>query len=104
MGIRSDFLRYIDLMQENATCRFLGNEEDDEKKGDEYHGRAWEAYEEFELIEKTVARAVGADASKLLESVQLRDNDAFDRTGRGCPEFCVNGVWVKGCSSGLRTG
>ncbi len=23
---------------------------------------------------------------------------------RGCPEFCVNGVLVKGCSSGLRTG
>ena len=21
-----------------------------------------------------------------------------------CPEFCVNGVWIKGCSSGLRTG
>jgi len=23
---------------------------------------------------------------------------------RGCPEFCVNGLWFRGCSSDLRTG
>ena len=29
---------------------------------------------------------------------------SFIEKRRACPEFCVNGVWVKGCSSGPRTG
>ena len=29
---------------------------------------------------------------------KLRANmDAAEYKHRGCPEFCVNGVWVKGC-------
>jgi serine protease AprX len=50
---------------------------------------------------RTEAMAKSNRPIQLLERVGMLP---IGTQGRGCPEFCVNGFSVIGCSSGLRTG
>ncbi len=63
---------------------------------------------EFELAVESIE--LDAAKAKIVElEVELKNATSNVATNNplnfgGCPEFCVNGVLVKGCSSGLRTG
>jgi len=82
--IKSDWLDYMQLMEERAILRFLSLTEDEEKRK-VYDEEAIEVSRKITMIEDGMAAAVGQEAVAQLGDARRRPHDAFDRNADGSP-------------------
>jgi hypothetical protein len=80
--IKSDWLDYMQLMEERAILRFLSLTEDEEKRK-VYDKEAIEVSRKITMIEDGMAAAAGQEAVGQLEDARRRPHDAFDRKADG---------------------
>jgi hypothetical protein len=79
--IRQDWLSYMGLLDEEATCQFLAFEGREEKR-EQYSERLPAVSLARMAIEEAFATAIGPEAVSELARVKSAKHDAFDPTGR----------------------
>jgi hypothetical protein len=77
--IKSDWLDYMQLMDERAILRFLSLGTENEEKRKAYDEEAIEVSRKITMIEDGMAAAVGQEAVAQLEDARRRPHDEFDR-------------------------
>jgi hypothetical protein len=82
--IKSDWLDYMQLMEERAILCFLSLTEDEEKRK-VYYEEAIEVSKKITMVEDGMAAAVGQEAIAQLEDARRRPHDAFDCKADGSP-------------------
>ena len=80
--IKSDWLDYMNFLEERETSFFLAEWGKDKRKREAYEQEEFFYKSKIELIETTFATAVGKEAIEQLEHVRSSPHDAFDRSGR----------------------
>jgi hypothetical protein len=80
--IKSDWLEYMQLMEERAILRFLSLTKDEEKRK-MYDEEAIEVRRKITMIEDGMAAAVGQEAVAQLEHARRRPHDSFDPKAEG---------------------
>ena len=93
VGYAHDVLRLMAAMHKNQADRLVEHRESLERLVLERTSDLTAAKDAAEAA----ARAKSSFLANMSHEIRTPMNGA-------CPEFCVNGFWVKGCSSGPRTG
>jgi hypothetical protein len=80
--MKSDWLNYMDFLEERETSLFLAEWGKDDKKRAAYREEATVLKRKIELIENAFAIAIGPEAVEQLEHVRSSPLGAFDRSGK----------------------